>query len=175
MFHVTERLLLRPAWPEDWEQVLAGVGEEAIARNLAKVPWPYGEAEARWFASQLQDQDLPNFLVVESASGRVVGSCGLGEKDGEPEIGYWFAREAWGRGYATEAARGVLEIARLLGFRRLTAGHMADNPESGRVLRKLGFRLTGMAQRFCLARGCEADSVEFALDLKEPELFRQAA
>lgn len=175
MFHVTERLLLRPAWPEDWEQVLAGVGEEAIARNLAKVPWPYGEAEARWWTNQPQDQRLPNFLVIESASGRVVGSCGLGENDGEPEIGYWFAREAWGRGYATEAARGVLEIAKLLGFRRLTAGHMADNPTSGRVLRKLGFRPTGMARRFSLARGCEVDSVEFALDLEEPEPVRQAA
>lgn len=175
MFHVTERLLLRPAWPEDWAEILAGVGEEAIARNLARVPWPYGEADARWFASQPQDPCLPNFLVVESESGRVVGSCGLGTNKGEPEIGYWFARDAWGRGYATEAALGVLEIARLLGVRRLTAGHMADNPASGRVLRKLGFRPTGTARRFSLARGYEVDSVEFALDLEEPEPIRQAA
>lgn len=175
MFHRTERLFLRPAWPEDWSEILAGIGEEAIARNLAKVPWPYGEAEARWFAGQRQERCRPNFLVVESASGRVVGSCGIGEYAGEPELGYWIARNAWGRGYATEAARGVIEVAKLLGIRRLTAGHFADNPASGRVIRKLGFRPTGTARRFSLARGCEVDSIEFARDLEEPAPVLRAA
>ena len=42
MFHVTERLLLRPAWPEDAGAILAAIGEETIVRNLARAPWPYG-------------------------------------------------------------------------------------------------------------------------------------
>jgi len=171
MFHVTERLLLRPAWPEDWPEVLAGVGEEAIVRNLAKVPWPYGEADAR----QPQNQCLPNFIVVESASGRVVGSCGLAPTEGEPEIGYWIARDAWGRGFATEAGRGVLEVARMLGVERVTAGHMADNPASGRVLRKLGFRPVGSARRYSLARGHEVDSVEYVLDMSDDVSMPRAA
>ena len=43
MFHVTERLLLRPAWPEDAEALLGGIADEAIVRNLASAPWPPAE------------------------------------------------------------------------------------------------------------------------------------
>ena len=183
MFHVTQRLLLRPIWPEDWEAVLAGVGEEAIARNLARVPWPYTEADARWWTSQPQDPCLPTFAVVESRSGRLVGSIGVARRsDGvEVELGYWFARPYWGRGFATEAGRGVIEVARALGIRKIAAGHFADNPASGRVLRKLGFRPLGrIGRRFSLARGCEVPSVEYALPLdkaveKPAEPVMQAA
>jgi RimJ/RimL family protein N-acetyltransferase len=170
MFHVTERLLLRPTWPEDWQDVLAGIGDEAIARNLARVPWPYTEADARWWTAQGQDPAMPGFAVVESATGRLIGSIGIhANEEGDPEIGYWIARTAWGRGYATEAGRGVLAVARALGMRRLAAGHYVDNPASGRVLRKLGFVPTGKpARRFSLARGEEVDSIEFALDLDAP-------
>jgi RimJ/RimL family protein N-acetyltransferase len=166
MFHITERLLLRPAWPEDWAEILSGVDDEGVAMNLARVPWPYSEADARWWTTQPQDQCTPSFLVVESASGRVIGSAGLAPGEGEVEIGYWLRRDAWGRGYATEAARGVVEVARMLGHRRVSAGHFADNPASGRVLRKAGLKPTGQVlRRFSLARGVEVDSIEHTLDL----------
>ena len=55
-------------------------------------------------------------------------------------MGYWIARDHWGRGYASEAGRAALEVVRALGHRRVQAGHYVDNPASGRVLRKLGFR-----------------------------------
>ena len=135
MFHRTTRLFLRPAWPEDWEAVLEGVADEGVAMNLARAPWPYGPAEAREFAALPQDPCKPHFLVVESASGKVIGSAGLGDRNGAIEVGYWLARPYWGRGYATEAAAGVLQVARMLGHRRALAGHFADNPASGRVLR----------------------------------------
>lgn len=170
MFHVTERLLLRPVWPEDWEQVLAGIGEEAIVRNLARAPWPYGEDDARWWASQPQDPCTPNFGIVESRTGRLIGAAGLGRQDnvGEVELGYWLRRDAWGRGYATEAGRGVIAIARILGHRQLVAGHFLDNPASGRVLRKIGFVPTGKtAARYSRARGEAVPSAEFKLDLAE--------
>jgi len=40
MFHRSERLLLRPAWPEDWQAVHAAIADEGIVRNLATAPWP---------------------------------------------------------------------------------------------------------------------------------------
>lgn len=168
MFNRSERLLLRPPWPEDWQAIHAGINDEGVVRNLARVPWPYGEADAREFAALPQDRQLPHFLVTRPGVG-VIGSAGLGEHAGEAEIGYWIARDHWGQGYATEAARAVIEIARMLGHRRLKAGHFIDNAASGRVLRKLGFRPTGVpAQRHCRARGCLVPSVEFELDLDDP-------
>ncbi|MGZ3256570.1 MAG: GNAT family N-acetyltransferase, partial [Croceibacterium sp.] len=78
-------------------------------------------------------------------------------------------------GYATEAARGALDVARALGRRRVLAGHYVDNPASGRVLRKLGFRETGeIRPTFCRARGGElALARRYALDFAEAEASAQ--
>lgn len=178
MFHRSERLFLRPAFPEDCGAILAGIGEESIVRNLARAPWPYTLDDARNFAALPQDTRLPHFLVTVPGKG-VIGSAGMGEHEGEPELGYWIAREHWGRGYATEAAGAVLKVARALGHRRVVAGHFVDNPASGKVLRKLGFVPTGRpGRRFSLARGQMVDSVEYALDLEadmDPAPFARAA
>ncbi len=145
MFHRTERLLLRPAWPEDWEMILWGIGDERVVRNLAKAPWPYLPEHAREFAARRQDLRFPAFLLTlpEEQGSRLVGCAGLGETASGAEIGYWIARPYWGQGFATEGARGVLEVARLLGHMRIEGRHFLDNPASGKVLRKLGFVPTG--------------------------------
>jgi RimJ/RimL family protein N-acetyltransferase len=168
VFHRSERLFLRPAFPEDAAAILAGIGEEAVVRNLASAPWPYGLEDAREFAARTQDPRLPHFLVTLPGHG-VIGSAGIGahpeQPGGPPELGYWIARAHWGQGFATEAARAVLRIARTLGHTRLVAGHFTDNPASGRVLRKLGFVPTGRnSMRHCRARGTAVESVEYALD-----------
>ena len=168
MFIRSERLFLRPGWPEDWAELLVKIRDEAIVRNLARAPWPYEAHHARDFAARPQDRRFPHFLVtLPGVEGpRLIGSCGLAPEEGEPELGYWIAREHWGRGYAPEAARAVLRLARALGHRRVVAGHFIDNPASGRVLAKVGFRATGEVRpRFSLARGGEAPSVIHAIEL----------
>ena len=114
MFHRSERLFLRPAFPEDSGAILAGINDEAVVRNLARAPWPYRMEDAQFFAALPQDPRLPHFLVTLPGVG-VIGSAGMGEHEGQAEIGYWIARAHWGRGYATEAAGAVLRIARTLG------------------------------------------------------------
>ncbi len=47
MFYRSERLFLRPAWPEDRAAIFAGIADEAIVRNLAQVPWSYTIEDAR--------------------------------------------------------------------------------------------------------------------------------
>ena len=49
MFARTERLLLRPGWLEDAPALARAIGEEAVVRNLARAPWPYGMDEAQDF------------------------------------------------------------------------------------------------------------------------------
>ena len=170
MFIRSERLFLRPAWPEDWRELLRGIADEAIVRNLAKAPWPYNADHARDFAGKPQDARLPHFLVTLAANGELIGSVGLGRHEAdEVELGYWIARPHWGRGYAPEAARAVLRLARTLGHDWVLAGHFVDNPSSGRVLAKIGFRPTGQVRRrFSLARGREVDSIEYAIALGSP-------
>jgi RimJ/RimL family protein N-acetyltransferase len=71
-------------------------------------------------------------------------------------MGYWIARGHWGRGIATEACTALIDIARTLGLPKLDGSHFLDNPESGRVLEKLGFEPVGIvAPRMSCARGEE--------------------
>ena len=75
-------------------------------------------------------------------------------------MGYWYGRPHWGRGYATEALRGVLAHAGpVWGMRALLSGHFVDNDASGRVLEKAGFLYTGDRRpRISLARGVEVET-----------------
>lgn len=167
MFIRTERLFLRPGWPEDWSELHAAIADEAVVRNLSRVPWPYTPDDARDFIALPQDRLLPRFLVtLPGARGaRLIGGCGLHIDEDGVALGYWFAREHWGRGYATEAARGTLALARTLGHRRIIAGHALDNPASGKVLRKAGFLPTGrVVAKESRSRGEPVLSALYAID-----------
>lgn len=174
MFMRTQRLFLRPHWPEDWPEIYAGIADEGVVRNLARAPWPYAEEDARKFAALPQDPAAPRFLITLPGEG-VIGCIGIDPQPKGVELGYWIARPHWGRGYATEASRGALEIARMLGHRHVTAGYFADNPASGAVLRKLGFRQIGVADRYSAGRGEAAPCVEMELELADDELVPMAA
>ena len=157
MFFRSERLFLRPGWAEDWNDLFHAISDVEIVRNLATVPWPYAPEDAQGFASMPQDPRFPHFLVtLPVADGaRTIGTVGLIDGGaGRTELGYWIARRSWGQGYATEAVRAALTLARTLGHSTVHAAHFHDNPASGRVLRKAGFVPTGVSEaRFCLARG----------------------
>ena len=145
MFIRSQRLFLRPAFPEDWQAIYTGINDEGIVRMLASVPWPYSEQDARDFAARAQNPLLPQCVItVPGAAGApVIGGIGLQQSANGVELGYWLARAAWGRGYATEAGRALLASAAAIGHRRIHAAHALDNPASARVLRKLGFKATG--------------------------------
>lgn len=170
MFHRSENLLLRPHWPEDWQAVYAGMSDEAVVRNLARAPWPYTEQNARDFAAKGQDPCNPRFAITLANSGDLIGCIGLDMVDNDDrafELGYWIARKVWGHGYASEAGRSVIEIARMMGKKRLEAGHFVDNPASGRVLQKIGFvRRCPNKMRHSLGRGEKVECAEYSLDLE---------
>ena len=169
MFIRTERLFLRPGWLEDAPELARAIGDRAIVRNLARVPWPYREEHAFAWLSLEKDPYLPSFLItLPEEVGRIVGVAGFHEERGDPAIGYWIARQHQGNGYATEAVQALVKLARTLGYSRVRADHFADNPASGRVLRKAGFLPTGCtSHRPSLARESLSPSVEYAAELNE--------
>ncbi|GAA0275318.1 GNAT family N-acetyltransferase [Alteraurantiacibacter aestuarii] len=145
MFMRTQRLFLRPPFPEDWREVYRGINDAGLVRMLARAPWPYREDDARAYcAAQRDPMDVRLAIVLPGVDGApLIGQIGMDCSEDVPEIGYWIARGYRKRGYATEALGGILQIARMLGVRRVQAGHYLDNPASGAVLRKAGFRETG--------------------------------
>src|SRR6476661_1934437 len=106
MFARTPRLLLRPGFPEDAPALACAIADEAIARNLANVPWPYRMRDAEAFLASPRDPILPSLLIFERTQGapELVGYCSLKRRpSGAVELGYWIARAYWCRGFATEA------------------------------------------------------------------------
>jgi RimJ/RimL family protein N-acetyltransferase len=170
MFARTERLLLRPGWSEDAPALFRAIADERIVRNLASAPWPYTRADAEAFLATERRPGDANLLVFRRTGSEpeLIGTVGLGRRpDGPLELGYWIVRRHWNKGYATEAGAALIAAARDgLRLKRLRAGHFLDNPASGRVLEKLGFRFTGtVAPRFSAGRGASGECRLFELDL----------
>ncbi|WP_164119112.1 GNAT family N-acetyltransferase [Sphingorhabdus sp. Alg239-R122] len=168
MFTRTQRLLLRPGWPEDWRALAGAMNDEGIVCNLARAPWPYTDQDAREFANREQDPLYPVFFLTlpGDQGSELIGACGIDKCGDDVELGYWVARPHWGKGYASEAGRAVADIAAVLGHTRLVAAHFADNPASGRVLEKIGFTATGgSVMRYSKGRDAKAMTYEFAMDL----------
>ncbi len=145
----TSRLVLRPFVIGDAATVQRLAGAREVADTTLSVPHPYedGMAEA-WIATH-----APAFARGETATFAVTGfSAGLigaislriQQAHRRAELGYWIGMPHWGRGYATEAAKAVIQFGfEQLLLNRIHACHLTRNPASGRVMIKAGMRLEG--------------------------------
>lgn len=175
----TARLLLRRIEETDAPAFARACNDALIARNTARIPHPYSLDEATSFVAVIGDAfdkgEECAFAVCENDE--LVACCGVSAKPDHFELGYWVSAQQRGRGVATEAARAVAHFAfKKLGAPVLRAGHFTDNPASGRVLEKIGFRYTGeTVMQFSLGRGGEAESFRMMLrreDFSAPDNMR---
>lgn len=173
MFARTERLLLRPGWADDAPALTEAIAHQHIAQMLTRVPWPYGLADAEQFLAAPHMPHMPRALIFLRTAGKpkLIGGIGLNASDVGAELGFWIAPAYWGLGFATEAGRAVVSMARhSLRLPELRAAHFLDNPASGHVLRKLGFERTGQAApRASQGRQSDVLAVSYRLDLGSDE------
>lgn len=145
----TERLQLRPLHVDDAERMATIANDKRIARNLTHVfPNPYTPADAESFLSSPGGLGIECREPVGSLQPGLIGvigaDAGSGENSDVFSFGYWLAADAWGHGYATEAAQAFLDdLAATRRPRRFEALVYGWNPASARVLEKLGFELEG--------------------------------
>jgi RimJ/RimL family protein N-acetyltransferase len=163
----TARLVLRAARLEDAKRVAALVNDRRIAENTARIPHPYTVDDATDWIRAALSQSATSYVIT--IAGEVIGACGLDMPppqpslsptlpsavrgggsgrdagEGRAQLGYWIGVPFWGCGYATEAARGLIDHAfGDLGCEVLTASARVSNPASRRVLEKCGFQWTGV-------------------------------
>jgi RimJ/RimL family protein N-acetyltransferase len=152
---VTERLLLRRFDAADAEAMAAVYLDPEVMRYVAGGVFADRAAVAESLAREAAAQDERGFAVwavVERKTGRVIGDAGLGvhEPLGRMEAGWTLARAAWGRGYATEAAKACVEAAFAnLAVDELVALVDEENGTSIRVAEKAGFVRAGRVDRLC--------------------------
>ena len=142
----TERLKLRAPRLEDAGQVAMLANDRRIAENTARIPHPYALADAQTFLTAANRSADETTLLITLPRDQVIGICALELREGPaPELGYWLGVPYWGRGYATEAVRALIDHAFAeLGHDALQAGARVTNPASRRVLEKCGFQWTGV-------------------------------
>lgn len=175
----TRRLWLR--WPKqaDAPALLRLAGEKVVAEMTGVVPHPYGLPDATRFVLSARQANadgrrLAMGITPRSLPAELIGVVGISLKDpSAPMLGYWLGTPFWGQGFATEAARALVDafFAYTQG-QELTASVRVINPESRRVLEKCGFAPTGSGLQAFPARGGLLPVDHFRLDRRKWESFK---
>ncbi len=160
----TSRLILRRPQEGDIVPMTALADRREIATRLALMPHPFYECHAAAFIESLATLPQPHgvfAITLKSPDRELIGMCGYGPRhdNGELDMGYWLGVDYWGNGYATEAASAVVDHAfSVSNVTALPSGYHKDNPASGRVLAKLGFRIVGEEMQESVGSGGPVDT-----------------
>lgn len=133
----TDRLLIRKPKLSDASACAAHLNNIEISKWLGVVPFPYTEQDAVEFITEYTG-DFPQSAFIFDG-GTLVGGIGISK-----ELGYWLAPEAWGKGYATEAATALIDFYFAQNnVDHILSGYHSGNVRSKNVLVKLGFKPSG--------------------------------
>lgn len=166
-FLETERLVLREITEADFREIHGYASDPEVVQY---VPWgPNTEQDthdflARTMIAASADPRLEFVFGVELRDQPgLLGTVGLyirPEDTDQAMLGYAYGRPAWGRGIATEAARGLVAMGfDLLGLRRIWASCDPDNKGSRRVLEKVGMTVEGRLRGDLVIRGDVRDNL----------------
>lgn len=161
----TARLVLRPPVAGDAEAMFAYASDPEVTRFMS---WPRhrGLADTGAFlefsANAWRRWPAGPYVILSRGDDRLLGCTGLAfDSLKVASTGYVLAREAWGRGYATEALWAMVALAPGVGLERLYALCHVDHHASAHVLEKCGFaqegRISGRVVFPNLAPGLAAD------------------
>ena len=167
----TDRLILREFTRSDWKAVHEYASDPDVVRYMT---WgPNSKEDSHFFIQRVISYQEENprrnheFAVILKAEDRLIGSCGLYVSNPDHQeawIGYCFNRHFWGKGYATEAIKALLEFGfSKLGLHRIFATTQPDNVASAHVLGKVGMRREGHLRQHLCVKGKWRDSFLYAV------------
>jgi [ribosomal protein S5]-alanine N-acetyltransferase len=149
----TERLHLRPPCKSDAEELFARYGHDSqVCRYMSWTPHGSVDDTIAYLEGSIADEQVGKItarLIFARESGQLVGSVGGQWQGPRIQFGYCLARDAWGRGFATEAASAFVAAAmREPAIYRVQAFCDLENRASARVLEKIGLTLEGTLRRY---------------------------
>ncbi|MDB5513195.1 MAG: GCN5-related N-acetyltransferase [Enterovirga sp.] len=175
----TRRLWLR--WPRqaDAPAVTQLAGEKVVAEMTGVIPHPFPAGEAERFVlaareANMEGRRLTMAITPRAKPSQLIGVVGIKpDATGAAELGYWIGSPHWGQGFATEAARSLVDaFFAYTDGQELTASVRVINPDSRRVLEKCGFASVGSGLESFPARGGLLPADHFRLDRRKWESFK---
>jgi RimJ/RimL family protein N-acetyltransferase len=178
----TERLTLRRPTLADVKAITRLANDRRIAENTRRLPHPYSQDHAVAFVRAMADDKRETAFLIEN-NHTPVGMVGVNWREPEaPELGYWLGVEYWGQGFATEAARAVIDFTfEEFDIEHLMSGARVANPTSRNILEKCGFQWNGVelhrfealgsstpVDRFRLSRGVWASLKNWNSSTRRP-------
>ena len=141
----TERLTLRRPTLADVRAIAQLANDRRIAENTRRLPHPYSQDDAVEFVRATAGLGSETVFLIEHDN-VPVGMVGIDCTNAHAaELGYWLGVAHWGRGFATEAARGAIDFFfEEFDGDHLYAGARVTNPASRNVLEKCGFQWSGV-------------------------------
>lgn len=167
----SKRLMMRQNQPGDVDPMHAIASDFDVVKNLASWPWPPDRAFTERRCGGARDT-AEGFVGAVCKNGVIIGGMGIHSGG----MGYMFARDHWGKGYATEMGRILIDHCMITyDWDNIKADVMQDNPASARVLEKLGFENQGECMCECAARGADVPAFDYLLTRSRWHALRTAA
>ena len=137
---ISERLILRIITKDDakdiWEIWSNFENERYMSDPVDSLEEVISICENR------ENNEENGYLTVATLkdTGEVIGTCNFGPTDKGYEWGFGYSinQEYWGKGYATEIVKAIIEYGHSIGITDFVASHAIENPASGRVMEKAG-------------------------------------
>ena len=172
----TERLILRDFVPGDWKAAHEYGSDPEVVRFM---PWgPNSPAQTKSYIRRVmgwacqKHRSKFELAVILKSEGKLIGGCGI--RIQEPvlrtgDMGYCFNRNYWGKGYATEASKALIQFGfSELRMHRIWATCDTPNRASARVLEKVGMKREGHFRQDVLQKGVWRDSYFYAILERKP-------
>lgn len=153
----TERLILRPLEVSDAEHIFnMWTSDPRVTKYMTYTTHESAEQTKEWIESVVQKTENKDSKTIDigfqlKESGKLIGTCGAYYK---PEfdrwsLGYNLAFDYWHQGYTSEAMKGLVDTLSKIGIKRFIADHAVDNPNSGKVMEKIGMKFDHMGEYTC--------------------------
>lgn len=166
----TERLILRQVMEKDVDQLFKILSDAEVAKFDYFYPVTSKEEVMKFinrYRQELEEGEEITWGIIERNTNRLIGTCCMGDFDEgarRAEIGYDIAQVEWGKGYATEAIRAVIDFGfNAMDLNRIEATITPGNDSSVRVLRKLDFVQEGIVRERDLIKGKLEDGIIMAV------------
>jgi RimJ/RimL family protein N-acetyltransferase len=161
----TERLVLRRMALEDAGPLHGVLSDREVMRYWSTLPHERLAVTEAWVAASVAAVaagEADEFVLL--LGGAVIGKAGLWKGT---EVGVLLSRQTWGRGYAAEALRAIIDRAFGQGLAEIVADVDPRNTASRRLFERLGFRQTGAATATFLIGGEWTDSLYLTLTTED--------